>query len=80
MADLSSPLQGIQKASADFNRAAVGIARATIPASTTEYPSDTVDLCREIVALIQAKNDFAANTKPLRIADEMNRNILDMIG
>jgi len=33
-----------------------------------------------MVALLQAKNDFSANAKAVRVFDEMNRSTLDMIG
>lgn len=80
MADFSIPLGGMSRATSDFNRAASGIARATVPPSTTESPVDTVDLSHEMVALLQAKNDYAANAKAVRVFDEMNRATLDMLG
>lgn len=80
MADLSIPLQGMSLASTDFDRAAAGIARRTFPPSATEYPDDTMDLSHEMVALLQVKNDYAANTGTVHVLDEMNRITIDMIG
>jgi flagellar basal body rod protein FlgC len=39
---------------------------------------DNVDLARETVDEIEAKQQFAANAKVIRIADEMWRSLLDM--
>ena len=80
MADFSIPTQGMSRASADFERAASNVARASIPVQKTALPQDTVDLSTAAVNLLQAKNDYGANTKTFRIMDEMNRNVLDMIG
>ncbi len=70
----------MSQASSNFDRAASGIARAPAPPSTTEYPIDAIDLSQEVVTLLQARNDFAANSKTARVADGMNRSVLDMIG
>lgn len=80
MGDFSIPLGGMSRATSDFNRAASGIARATVPPSTTQSPVDTIDLSHEMVALLQAKNDYAANAKAVHVFDQMNRSTLDMIG
>ena len=80
MADFSIPIQGMSRASADFDRAASNIARYSVPLQKADPPHDTVDLSTEVVDLLQAKNDFAANTKTFRVFDEVNRNVLDMIG
>jgi hypothetical protein len=80
MADFSIPLQGMSWASADFDRAASHIARSSVPTPKAEAPHDTVELSTSMVNLLQAKNDYAANNQAFRVADEINRNVLDMTG
>jgi flagellar hook protein FlgE len=87
MADFSIPIQGISRASADFDRAASNIAHSAVPmqkadaaVNNVSIKKDTVDLSTSMVDLLQAKNDYAANTKTFRVFDEMNRNVVDMIG
>jgi flagellar basal body rod protein FlgG len=80
MADFSIPLAGMSQASSDFDQAATRIARSSVPTASAASPADTVDLSQEMVALLQAKNDFEANTKTVRVFDDMNRSTLDMIG
>ena len=79
MADFSIPLAGLSRASADFNQAAGRIARSSVPIASAAGPADNVDLSQEAVALLQAKNDFEANAKSVRVFDDMARSTLDMI-
>ncbi len=79
MADFTIPAIGMSRASADFDRAASNIARSSLPAKQTDQPQDSVELSTEVVNLLQAKNDFTANTKSFHVMDEMNRTVLDMI-
>ncbi|MGB8260326.1 MAG: hypothetical protein WCE75_08240 [Terracidiphilus sp.] len=80
MADFSIPIQGMAQASADLNQAAYNIARSSAPARETDLPQDTVELSTSVVNLLQAKNDFAANSKTVHVMDQMNKALLDMIG
>ena len=85
MADFTIPIEGISRASADFDRAASNIAHSVVPAqklsgNNVSLKRDTVELSTSMVELLQAKNDYAANTKTFRVFDEINRNVLDMIG
>ena len=87
MADFSIPIQGMSRASADFDRAASNIARSSVPTQTagastgkTSPKEDAVELSTSMVDLLQAKNDYAANTKAFHVMDEMNRSVLDMVG
>lgn len=41
--------------------------------------SDSVDLSTDAVALIQAKNDFGANIKVLKVADEMEKSAISIL-
>ncbi len=43
-------------------------------------PADTVDLSAEAIALLEARNENAANVSVARTADEMDRATLDLIG
>jgi flagellar hook protein FlgE len=79
MADFSIPLAGMSQASSNFDQAAARIARSPLCSTSAQIPGDTVDLSHEMVALLQAKNDFEANTKTVRVIDDMARSTLDMI-
>lgn len=80
MAGFSIPIQGMSRASADFDRAASNVARATVSAPKETVPQDTVSLSSSMVDLLQAKNDYSANAKTVHVMDEMNRTLLDMAG
>ena len=71
-------LQGMNRAAENFDRAASGIARASLPAEPSQ-PEDTVSLSEETVALMQSANDFKANAKSLQTADEMTQYLLDQL-
>jgi flagellar basal body rod protein FlgG len=73
---LSSALQGMARAEAQLNQAASDIARAPVAASG----EDTVDLSAAMVALLQSRNNFEANTKMLKAVDEMDQALLNIIG
>jgi len=70
-------LQGLQRSEAQFNQAAANIARE--PASSSPQ-GDRVDLSAQAVALIEAKNSFEANTKALKVDDELTQTLLKAIG
>ena len=70
---LSSALQGMSQAEAQLNKAAVDIARA--PAG-----GDIVDLSAAMVALLESRNNFEANTRVFQVADEMSKTLLNVIG
>jgi len=67
-------LQGMQQAESQFNQAAQSIA---LPPPS--YPTDTVDLSAQAVALIQAKNSFEANTAAFKVGDEITQALLSSI-
>jgi flagellar hook protein FlgE len=71
-------LQGLQRSEAQFNQAASNIARAPFSSATPQ--GDQVDLSTQAVALLTAKNSFEANTKVLKVDDEMTRTLLNAIG
>jgi flagellar hook-associated protein FlgK len=74
MIDFQTPLQGMDSASASVDRAASRIAAIGQPSG------DTVDLSTEMVALIQARNDFGANVKAAQTVDEISQSLLNIVG
>ncbi len=72
--DLSAiALQGLDQAQAQLEAATTGIA------SAAASPSDTVDLSAEVVALLSAKNQFSLDLTALKIANQTQRNAVDLI-
>jgi flagellar hook protein FlgE len=76
--DFAISLQGMNRAAESFDRAATGIARASLSTEPSQ-PEDTVSLSNETVALMQAANDFKANAQALHTADEMTNFLLDQL-
>jgi hypothetical protein len=74
MIDFSAPLQGMAQAEDRVNTAAVRIANAPAQA-----PGDSVDLSTEAVALLQGKNDFAANVKVAQTENEMAKSLMNIL-
>jgi flagellar hook protein FlgE len=69
--DVSSvALNGLNQAVLKLNTAAQRI---------SDGPADTVELSQEAVDLIQAKNEFAANIKALKIADDLAKDTLKLL-
>ena len=75
MIDFSQPLQGMNQALNSLNTTAQRVAQEPFAA-----PQDSVDLSTDMVNLIQARNDFAANAKVFRTGDEMAKTLLNMLG
>ena len=73
---LSSALEGMSRAETQLNKAASDIARATLASSG----GDVVDLSASMVALMESKNSFEANTKVFQVADQMSKVLLNVIG
>jgi len=71
-------LQGLQSSEAQFNRVAASIAQA--PFSSSAPQGDRVDLSTQAVALIQSRNSFEANIKALKVDDQMQQTLLNVIG
>lgn len=74
MIDFQAPLQGMSQASASLDRVATRVASISTPAG------DSVDLSAEMVALIEAKNNFGANVKVAQTMDEVTQSLLNMVG
>jgi len=72
--DISSiALTGLQNAQNRFDRAAAAVTRAS------SNPEDVVDLSRQTVEMLAAKNQFSASVRVARVADEMQKSLLDML-
>jgi hypothetical protein len=67
----------MSRAEAQLNKAASDIARAPVVSPTG---GDIVDLSASMVALLQSRNSFAANTKVFKVADEMQKSLVNAIG
>ena len=82
MAAISNALQGLASAESQFNTAASKIAEWGLPqAGSNGVPQgDTIDLSAEAVAVLQARNNFEANTKMIKVADQMDQTLLNVIG
>jgi hypothetical protein len=74
---MTQSLQGMQRAENQFNQVATNIARGP---SSSAPQGDRVDLSTQAVALIEAKNSFAANTVALKVGDEMTQTLLKAVG
>lgn len=75
MIDFSTPLAGLERAAASVNQTSAKIAKSGFGGS-----GDSVDLSTEMVSLIQAQNDFKANTKVIQTEDDMNKSLLNITG
>jgi len=73
----SIALQGLQQAEVQLNAAAAKIASAG--ASSPDGASlDVVDLSAEMVALMSAQSAFDVNLATLKIADQMQKGLIDL--
>jgi len=75
---LSTPLQGLSRAEASFDRAAQNVSKSFTAAP--QNPQDQVSLSDSMVSLLNAKNDYEANLKSLKVSDEMTTKLLDILG
>jgi hypothetical protein len=73
----NAAVQGIHNAESSLDSAANNIAAQTRVSSPA---SDHVSLSADIVALIQAKNELAANINSFHAADEIERTVLNIVG
>lgn len=75
MTAIQSALAGMQEADSQVDQTASHIAR--IPFANTAR--DTVDLSSEMVNLLEARTNFAANTKVVHVADEIQQSTLSIL-
>ncbi len=77
--DLSAiALQGLEQGQAQLEQAAIRLAGAGAE-SPDGANLDTVDLSVEIVALMSAKTQFSANLSTLKTADQIQKNVIDLM-
>jgi hypothetical protein len=76
--DLSAiALRGLQQAEGRLEQAATRIALGA--SSPDGLTLDTVDLSAQMVALLSAKELASVNLQTLRTADEVAKNVIDML-
>ena len=75
MIDFSTPLAGLNRAEATLNKSAAKIASYGVDSG-----GDTVDLSAEMIALLEAKNTYAANTKVVEAQNQMAKNLVSLLG
>lgn len=80
MADLSIPLQGMLRAAAGVNAAAIQIAQLSMPVEQPVDPQDTVDLSAAMVALAENRVIYAIDAQAAGVLDAMNQNLLSVVG
>lgn len=68
----SVALSGLNQAQATLENTAKRISGAA-------GQGDSVDFSTDAVTLIQAKNDFDANIKVLKVADELAKSAIDLL-
>jgi flagellar hook protein FlgE len=74
----TAALGGLQQAESRVNAIAGKIAASG--GGSTADSSDSVDLSTQAVALIQAREDFSANIGTLKVVDEMQKSLFDLLG
>jgi|HubBroStandDraft_1064217.scaffolds.fasta_scaffold106082_2 flagellar hook protein FlgE len=81
MSAINQALQGLASAQSQFDTAANQIARftQTQTAPTPTPAGDTVNLSTAAVNLLQAQNNFEANTKLIKVADQLDQTLLNSI-
>lgn len=72
----TTPLSGMLAAQDRVERSASRI--ASLPANGTG--ADSIDLSAEMIALLEARNDFAAEVKAQEVMDETTQSALDLVG
>ncbi len=72
----SSALAGITQALKQFDQAAEGIRRATLPETG---PADRLDLSTEAVKLLAARTAVQASLEVAKTADENNQHEIDLL-
>jgi hypothetical protein len=70
-------VQGIQRAEAQFDRAA---AKISVPFTSSPGQGDIVDLSAVAVAMMESKNSFQANIQVLKVDNQMQQSLLSIVG
>ena len=74
MIDFSTPLAGLDRASAAVQKVASRVAEAG------SSSGDSVDLSAEAVGLLVAKQNFESNVRVVQTYDQLNKSLLDLLG
>lgn len=77
MSAIQSALEGMHQAETQLDQTAGRIAR--LPFSPATPQTDTVDLSTDMVNLLEARNNFAANTKVVHVADEIQKSTISIL-
>jgi flagellar hook protein FlgE len=91
MTSLSSAVDGMNRAADSFDAAAARIARTgqsagnapgapTAAITASGAVGDTVNLSSSMVSLLEARDNFEANTRTVAVSDRMTQAALNMIG
>jgi len=78
MQAISSALQGLHQAEDLVNRTASNLARPQLPTGAPQQ--DQVSLSDNAVALLEAKASYMSNLDTIKVADEMQKSTLSLIG
>ena len=76
---LGIALQGLQQAQGQLENTAQRIARTGMETAPPEAPGDSVDLSGDMVSLLSARNQFAANLAVAHTVDEMQKQTLNLL-
>jgi len=77
MQAISAALGGLHQAESLLNQTASRLAQSPL---STSAPQDQVSLSDDMVALLQAKTSYQANLDSIKVADEMQKSTLSLIG
>ena len=73
----SASVQGIHNAESLLDATAIKVANQN---QSTGPVSDEVSLSQDAVALLQAKTDTAANVNAFRVANELQKTLISILG
>jgi len=82
MTAIQSALSGMQSADSQLDATASLIANSAFPTvpDAPNPPQDRVDLSTDMVNLLQARTNFAADVKVAHVADEIQKSTISMLG
>ena len=82
MTAIQSALSGMQSADSQLDATASLIANSAFPTvpDAPNPPQDRVDLSIDMVNLLQARTNFAADVKVAHVADEIQKSTISMLG
>lgn len=63
-----------------LHQAEAGFQKAASQLSNTADAEDSVSLSDAVVGLIQNRNEYSANIQTLKVADQMEKEAIDIIG